>query len=245
MAIQDHVAILLAGSLDRAAPNRKKPHAAPRYYVRAAFPPDAAGDLAADMASIAPGGNWQALSHNIKPNRALAKPYPGIPDDYLIVKMDTQFPVAVYGENGQAIPVSAENSPLIRTQFYSGQRIRLEGAPYTWNNDGEHGISWNLYGALAVGGGERRNVGSGDGFAAYRKDAPPPTGAFGTNSPGAQSNGFGGQEALAAARGAPTNAFQAAPASATAQNTAPANTTQANGNPFQQSGGNQAANPFG
>lgn len=208
MAIQDHVAIMLAGSLDRAAPNKKKPHAAPRFYVRAAFPPTAADDLATAMAGIAPGGNWQALSHNIKPNRALAKPYPGVPDDYLIVKLDTQYPVAVYGENGQAIPVSAENSPMIRSQFYSGQRIRLEGSPYTWNNDGENGISWNLYGALAVGGGERRNTGGGDGFAAYRKDAPPAVGSFGTNAPAPQSDAFGGQATDQLAR--PTE--QSAPA---------------------------------
>lgn len=182
MAIQDHVAIMLAGSLDRPAPNKKKPHAAPRFYVRAAFPPEAAGDLGAAMAQVAPGGNWQALSHNIKPNSRLAKPYAGIPNDWLIVKFDTQYSVPVYGEDGRNIPATVENSPLIRSQFYSGQKIRIEGTPYTWNNDGETGISWNLYGALAVGGGERRNTGGSDGFAAYRKDVPP-VGAFGGNSP--------------------------------------------------------------
>lgn len=210
MAVQDHVAIILSCSLDRPAPNKKKPHAAPRFYVRAAFPPTADNDLGEAMAKVAPGGNWQAVSHNIKPNGRIAKPYPGVPDDYLIVKFDTQYPVPVYGEDTAEIPVNADNSARIRSQFYAGQRARIEGAPYTWINDGEQGISWNLYGALAVGGGERRAGSGGDGFSKYRQElAPVQSGGFGTNSPQqtndtAQSGGFG-QPAPQAAPAAQTN----------------------------------------
>lgn len=223
MAIQDHVAILLSGSLDRPAANKKKPHAAPRYYVRLAMPPEAGADLGAAMAQVAPGGNWQATSHNIRPNSQVKNPYPGIPADWLIIKLDTQFPVPVYGEDSRLIPASAENSALIRTQFYSGQKVRVEGAPYTWLNDGEQGISWNLYGVLAVGGGERR--GGGDGFSQYRNTSQPAVGAFGSNAPAQQP---APQETLGA----------------TSTHTGGSNTTSG-GNPFQQSNAGASGSPFG
>lgn len=229
MALQDHVAIILSCSLDRASKNRKKPTAPPRYYVRAALPPAADGDLGEAMAQVAPGGNWQATSHNIRANSMLKKPYPGVPDDWRIVKFDTQYPVPLYAPDGSEIFVSAENSARIRSEFYAGQRARIEGSPYLWNNDGETGISWNLWGVMAVGGGDRLPGSGGSGFAAYRPQgagaAPQQSGGFGTNTPAdggqqqQQSGGFGAPAQGAPAGAAGTNPFQQ-----------PANA--GNGNPF-------------
>lgn len=228
MAVQDHVAIILSCSLDRAARNRKKPDQPPRYYIRAALPPDAAADLGTAMANVAPGGNWKATSHNIKQNQALQQPYAGVPADWLIVKFDTQYPVPVYSANGGVeIPVNAENSARIRSEFFSGQRARIEASPYLWHFEGKVGISWNLWGVLAVGGGERLPGSGGGGFTDYRPAQQP--GA-------AQSNGSGGfgnntpQDAAATGYNTP-----AQPAAVAAQS---------NDNPFQQPGGGANGNPF-
>lgn len=226
MAVQDHVAIIISCSLDRATRNRKKPDQPPRYYIRAALPPAAAADLGATMAAVAPGGNWKATSHNIKQNQALQQPYAGIPADWLIVKFDTQYPVPVYSANGGAeIPVNAENSARIRSEFFSGQRVRIEGSPYLWNYDGKVGISWNLWGVLAVGGGERRPGSGGGGFSEYR-----PQQAAGV-APTGGSGGFG------------TNTPQDTAQPAAAAN-APAAQPAANDNPFQQPAAAANGNPF-
>lgn len=214
MAITDHVGILVAGSFDRPQVNKLKKDAPPQYYAVVAFEPAAGADLAESMASIAPGGNWQALQHGVKKNATLPKPYAGVPDDALIVRFSTQYPVEIYDQDGRNVAPSADNSAHIRSQLYAGQRVRINGAPYAWNFQGKQGLSWNLYGVMAVGGGERRAA-AGGSFDAYLPKQ--------------------------------RNDFESASASnqATAQSAPPANTTQANGNPFQQSGGNTAANPFG
>lgn len=174
MSLTDHVGILVAGSFDRPQKNKLKANAPAEYYAVVAFEPSAGGVLAELMAGIAPGGNWQTLQHSVKPNRTLAKPYAGIPDDALIVRFATQYPVEVRGEDGHEIPPSVENSPRIRSQLFAGQRVRINGAPYTWSFSGKNGISWNLYGAMAVGGGERRpGAANGGGFEKYiPQDAP-------------------------------------------------------------------------
>lgn len=161
MAITDHVGILVAGSFDRPQVNKLKPAAPAQYYAVVAYDPSAGADLGAAMATIAPGGNWQSLQHGVKKNSALSKPYAGIPDDYLIVRFATQFAPEIYDEAGKAVAPSQENSAHIRSQLYSGQRVRINGAPYPWNFQGKQGLSWNLYGGMAVGGGERRAAAGG------------------------------------------------------------------------------------
>lgn len=176
MSLTDHVGILVAGSFDRPQKNKLKANAPAEYYAVVAFEPSAGSVLAELMGGIAPGGNWQALQHSVKPNRNLPKPYAGIPDDALIVRFATQYPVEVRGEDGQEIPPSVENSPRIRSQLFAGQRVRINGAPYTWSFSGKNGISWNLYGVMAVGGGERRpGAANGGGFEKYiqpQQEAP-------------------------------------------------------------------------
>jgi hypothetical protein len=161
MAITDHVGILVAGSFDRPQINKLKKDAPAQYYAVVAYEPSAGADLGAAMATIAPGGNWQSLQHGVKKNSALAKPYAGIADDALIVRFATQFAPEIYDESGKAVAASQENSAHIRSQLFAGQRVRINGAPYAWNFQGKQGLSWNLYGGMAVGGGERRQAAGG------------------------------------------------------------------------------------
>lgn len=213
MALTDHIGILLQGSFDRPAKNRLKPQAPPEYYAVVAFEPSAAADLAAAMAEIAPGGNWQALQHAVKPNKQLPKPFPGIPDDSLVVRFGTQFPVEVRDESGTEIIPSAENSPLIRSKLFSGQRVRINGAPYTWTFQTKNGISWNLYGAMAVGGGERRAGGAGGGsFDKYIPEGAQKENAFAapaadTSKPATNTGANPFQQGSAAGGSAAANPF--------------------------------------
>lgn len=161
MAITDHVGILVAGSFDRPQINKLKKDAPAQYYAVVAFEPSAGADLGEAMGSVAPGGNWQALQHGVKKNAALTKPYAGIPDDALIVRFASQFAPEIYDEAGKLVPASQENSAHIRSQLFAGQRVRINGAPYAWNFQGKQGLSWNLYGGMAVGGGERRQAAGG------------------------------------------------------------------------------------
>lgn len=168
MSLTDHVGILVAGSFDRPQKNRLKPAAPPEYYAVVAFEPNAGPALAAAMAELAPGGNWQAMNHSVKKNSALNKPYAGIPDNAIVVRFATKFAVEIRDEDGTELVPTAENSPRIRVKLFTGQRVRINGAPYAWNFQGKQGLSWNLYGVMAVGGGERRPGGSsGDGFGKY------------------------------------------------------------------------------
>ena len=208
MSITDHVAILLAGSFD--APKRNKLKSAdkpPEYYAVVAFDASAGDEIAAAMAAIAPGGNLAGITHSVKPNARLNKPYPGIPDDALVVRFATQFAPEVYSDSGELVPADTAHAGAIRSQLFAGQRIRINGAPYVWNFQGKAGISWNLYGVMAVGGGERRATAS-DAFAKYLpagtdSAAPPP------ETPAAD-NPFGAQGAATAAPVTAGNPFQQA-----------------------------------
>lgn len=226
MALTDHIGTLLQGSFDRPAKNRLKPQAPSEYYAVVAFPPAAAADLASALAEVAPGGNWKAVQHAVKPNNQLPKPFPGIPDDHLVVRFGTQFAVEIRGEDGAEIIPTAENSALIRSKLFAGQRVRINGGPYLWNFQGKPGISWNLCGAMAVGGGERRPGGNnGGGFEAY----------IPKGEPAAQDNAFTSQAA-------PAQGGQQQPAQGGQQSV-----QQGNGNPFQQgsaNGGAAGGNPF-
>lgn len=204
MAITDHVGILVAGSFDRPQINKLKKDAPAQYYAVVAFEPSAGADLGEAMGTVSPGGNWQSLQHGVKKNASLAKPYAGIPDDALIVRFASQFPPEIYDDQGRAVPASQENSAHIRSQLFAGQRVRINGAPYLWNFQGKQGLSWNLYGGMAVGGGERRAAAGGsfekylpkqssdcDQAAQAQQPAPQEQAALqqtGSNNPFQQSN---------------------------------------------------------
>lgn len=196
MAVADHVAILLAGAFDAPKKNKLKPaDKPPEYYAVAAFEPSAGADLAAAMAAIAPGGNLGAVSHSVKENAKLSKPYAGIPDNALVVRFASQYAPEIYDEAGQLVTADSAHAGHIRSQLYAGQRVRLNGSPYAWNFQGKAGISWNLYGVMAVGGGDRRATAS-DAFSKYlpqrdetASSTPAATAAFGAAPGAAPANG--------------------------------------------------------
>lgn len=200
MAFEDHVAILIQGAFDRPAKNKFKPNDPPEYFAVVAVDPSAGPDLQALLAAVNP--NWQNMGHPIKPNGKLDKPYPGIPDNWLTFRMQSQYVPEIRDTNGTELFASAENAGYIRSQLYAGTNVRVRGTVKEWEFSGKRGLKFYLGGVMAVGGGERRAT-SGS----FDKYVP-------QDAPAQQSTGFGGQEAIAAARGAP-DAFggnQSAPA---------------------------------
>lgn len=182
MSIADHIAIYLMGSLDQPKAGKAKPDR-PEYWGQFAFPPEAAGDLMAACTAAAPNGSTNGLQLAPKLHGKLApdKKFPGIPDDWLIVRMGTgpDYPPDLFLVNGQKISALPINGGAIRTDFYSGQKVRVNtyGYYYPPTGGGSAGISFNLSGLMAVGGGERRSAGEGgepseSAFAKYRSDAP-------------------------------------------------------------------------
>lgn len=179
MSIADHEAIILHSSLDQARQNKANPEKV-EFYVNAAFPPSAADDLAEQMKEVAPNGNLGGLRLTIEPNGRKAQPHAGIPNDWLILRLSSgqDYPPELFAESGQKVAALPVNGGQIRTEFYAGQRVRINGYPFFWNHakSGAKGISWNLSGVMAVGGGERRAGGGGESsesaFAKYRNEAP-------------------------------------------------------------------------
>jgi hypothetical protein len=175
MSITDHVAILLHSSLDQPRANKANPGKV-EYYTNVALPPSAAADLAAQMKDVAPNGSLNGLRLTIEANGKKAKPHAGIGDDWLILRLSSgaDYAPELFGQDGAKISALPINGSEIRTQFYSGQRVRLNGYPFFWTHQqsGARGVSWNLSGVMVEGGGERRGGGTGESsesaFAKYR-----------------------------------------------------------------------------
>ncbi len=221
MSIADHVAIFLMGSLDQAKAGPAKPDR-PEFWGQFAFPPSAEADLIAACTAAAPNGSLSGLQLAPKKHSSLApdKQFTGIPLDWYIVRIGTgpDYPPDLFLVDGTKIAPLPINGGKIRTDFFSGQNVRVNahGFAYPAKNGGRPGVSFSLDGVMAVGGGERRAGGEGgepseSAFAKYRTDPP----------------------AQQAEQSAPQQQQQA--------------TTDAGGNPFQQSsaGTSNAGNPFG
>lgn len=182
MSIADHVAILLYSSLDQARAGKSNPNK-PEFYTNIALPPSATDDLAAQMKEVAPNGNLAGLRLTIEANGKKAKPHVGIPNDWLILRLSSgpDYPPELFDTSGKKLAALPVNGGEIRGEFFAGQKVRVNGYPYPWNHaaSGAKGISWNLSGVMAVGGGERRAGGAGEpsesAFAKYRSDVPAQT----------------------------------------------------------------------
>lgn len=216
MSIADHVAIFLMGSLDQPKAGKAKPNN-PTYWGQFAFPPTAEADLLAACTAVAPNGSLAGLQLAVKKHANLAadKKFPGIADDWYIVRIGTgpDYPPDLFLTDGSKIAALPINGQQIRSEFFAGQRVRVNtyGFYYPPKGGGSAGISFNLSGVMAVGGGERRSNGEG---------------------------GESSENAFAAYRNA--SAQQSAPQEQAAQQPA----QQSSGNPFQQ-GNAGTANPFG
>lgn len=182
MSIADHVAIFLMGDLDQPKAGSAKPDR-PEYWGRFAFPPTAEADLLALCTSASPNGSLSGLQLAPKKHSSLApdKQFTGIPLDWYIVRIGTgpDYPPDLFLVDGTKIAPLPINGGKIRTDFFSGQNVRVNahGFAYPAKNGGRPGVSFSLDGVMAVGGGERRAGGEGgepseSAFAKYRNDPP-------------------------------------------------------------------------
>lgn len=237
MALTDHVAILAHASLDVPRVNRLNPDKPAAFYAQIAFPPAAGPDLQALAAAVAPGGNFAGLEVGVKTNGQLAKPLPGIPADWFVVRSSTQFaPYVADGAGNHLDQGNPANHATIKTQFYAGKKVRAALSAFAWTfaQTGRRGISFNLQGVMASDDGERLNIGQGVVVNAFQQYADPSKAASVTPVPGAnaqtQTQGPSGNP-FANTGGQPA---QQANAGAAAQS----------GNPFAQQASGAQGNPF-
>ena len=225
MAITDHIAILTHHALAAAQPNKKK-QGRMEFYVLAAFPPTAIGDLGALVQAVYPGANISQISVNLKTNAQQAKPIPGVPSDWYIVRAATQFAPYLADETGKQII----DPNVVRAAFFAGMKVRVSLSAFSWTQDGVPGASFNVNGVMLAGQGERLAIGNGataNAFAGYANPNATPAAVPGQNAQTVATpntgNPFGGAQQVQAAQHAQSaNPFnQSAPAG--------------NVNPFNQS----------
>lgn len=206
MALDQHVAILAHSSLDVPRVNRLNPQKPASFYAQIAFPPAAGADLKALAAAVAPGGNFAGLEVGVKTNGQLAKPLPGIPADWFVIRSSTQFaPYVADGAGNHLDQNNPANHGLIKSTFYAGKKVRAALSAFFWTYPatGKRGISFNLQGVMASDDGERLNIGVGVIVNTFQQYADPSKAAGMQATPGANAqtvampnngNPFGGQQ---------------------------------------------------
>lgn len=159
MALTDHVAILLGHSLDVPRLNKKKTRS--DFYAQFALPPAAINDVGALVAAVYPGTPLGSIDVNCKPNAQQDKPFPGVPSDWYVIRMASQFAPELYDAAGTLIP-----SHEARARFYAGMRVRVHSSAWAWKNEfGKSGASFNLHALMDAGqGGDRLQIGGNSGF---------------------------------------------------------------------------------
>lgn len=238
MSLDQHVAILAHSSLDVPRVNRLNPQRPASFFAQIAFPPAASADLQALAAAVAPGGNFAGLEVGVKTNSQLAKPLPGIPGDWFVIRSSTQFaPYVADGAGNHLDQNNPANHGVIKSAFYAGKKVRAALSAFFWTYQatGKRGISFNLQGLMAADDGERLNIGAGVIVNTFQQYADPSKAAGNVAAPGASAP-------LVAQ--APTGNPFGAQTSAGNHNAGLPTTSAAQGaNPFaQQASGN--ANPF-
>lgn len=235
MALDQHVAILAHSSLDVPRVNRLNPEKPAAFYAQIAFPPSAGADLQALAAAVAPGGSFAGLEVGVKTNGQLAKPLPGVPSDWFVIRSSTQFAPYVADGAGNHLDQNVQaNHATIKSLFYAGKKVRASLSAFFWAHPatGRRGISFNLQGVMAWEDAERLNIGQGVIVNTFQQYADPAKAAGSVATPGQNAqtvatqntgNPFGGQQqantGAGAAQGA--NPFAQQPAG--------------NANPFAQS----------
>lgn len=225
MALTDHVAILLGHSLDVPRLNKKKTRS--DFYAQFALPPAAAAEVAALVSAVYPGVALSSIEVNFKTNAQQDKPFPGVPPDWFIIRMASQFAPELYDAAGQAMPTANA-----RAAFFAGMRVRVHSSAWAWKNEfGKSGASFNLHAIMDAGqGGERLAIGGGAGFGqAFAAHANP-------NAVQQSAPGTNVQTVAQANTGNPFEGQQQANAGAAAQGANPfAQQAAAGNNPFAQS----------
>jgi len=224
MALTDHVAILLGHSLDVPRLNKKKTRS--DFYAQFALPPAAAAEVAALVSAVYPGVPLGTLDVNFKTNAQQDKPFPGVPSDWFIIRMASQYAPELYAADGETlIPSTAA-----RGHFFAGMKVRVHSSAWGWKNEfGKSGASFNLHAIMDAGqGGERLQIGQGgQAGAAFKAHGNP-------NAAPVQTQG---QTVAEQNTGNPFGGQQQANAGAQVQGANPFAQPQAasNGNPFAQS----------
>lgn len=169
MAISDYVAILLGHSLDVAKLNKKKTRS--DFYAQVALPPAAVGALADLVAAVYPGVPLGTLEVNLATNAQQAKPFVGVPADWYILRMASQYAPELYAADGTT-PIATANA---RAHFFAGMKVRIHTSAWGWKNEfGKQGASFNLHGLMDAGiGGERLSIGSAGAGAVFATHANP------------------------------------------------------------------------
>ncbi|HEY2023159.1 ssDNA-binding protein [Paraburkholderia sp.] len=244
--ITSHVAILAHSSLDVPSINKLNPAKPAAFYAQIAFPPRAGQDLQAIAAAVAPGGNFAGMEVGVKTNGSLAKPLPGVPADWFVVRTSTRYAPYVADAAGAQLDQSTPHgAAAIKTQFYAGKKVRAALSALAWAHPatGRKGISFNLNGIMASEDGERLNIGAGVTVNAFAKYADPSKAA----PVAASANPFGAAGAPAAQSapaGVATDQNATAFAQPAAANPFAAGAAQASANPFAQGQAANAGNPF-
>lgn len=209
MALTDHVAILLTHSLDVARLNKKKTRS--DFYAQFAVPPAAAADVAALVAVIYPGIALSTLDVNFKTNAQQTKPFPGVPNEWFIIRCATQHAPELYAADGTVIPNASA-----RSRFFAGMKVRVASSAWAWTNEfGKAGASFNLNGVMDAGlGGDRLAIGSGGAGAAFAAHAQPAAAGAAAANPFAGAAPAPALAPVAAAPVASANPFAAAGAGA-------------------------------
>jgi hypothetical protein len=196
MAITDHIAILTHSALAQAVPNRKKVGNPLQFYAVLAFPPAAQDDLAAVLKSVAPGGSLAGIDIRVPRNANTAKPIPGVPGDWFVIRAASQFAPYLADETGAQLDQQAQQA-AIRSKFYAGKKVRAALSAYFWPNEGG-GISFNLDGVMSVADGERLAIGNNDVAGTFGKYADPNAGQVNHSEP-AKHDPFAGKPATGSA----------------------------------------------
>lgn len=174
MSIMDHVAILAHSSLDQPRVNALNPEKPASFFAQLAFPPTAGEELQALIATVSDSKNIAGLEVGAKLNSSLAKPLPGVPSDWIVVRASTQFAPYIADEHSTKLDQNdAELRKTIKTTFYAGKRVRAALSAYSWSHQktGRRGVSFNLQGVMAAEDGERLNIGEGVMMNAFQKYA--------------------------------------------------------------------------
>lgn len=233
MTIISHQGILLNSSLAvaRANPNNKDRL---EFFAQIAYPPEATEELVALMTSVTNGAPLGNFYKPVQPNgerrnktTGAAAPIPGIPADWLIVRMTAAptYAPAVVDIDGTVI---TGDTSRINSVFYPGKRVMVDCYAKAHTHKAGASIYVNITGIIAQGDGERLAIGSNPIGALQQYAKPGATNAAlpGTN---AQSN-------ATAPQGSPFGGGNAAAATTA--------TTAQSTNPFAQAAPAASANPF-
>lgn len=230
MALIDHTAILLGHSLDVARLNKKKTRS--DFYAQVALPPSAINDVAALVGEVYPGVPLTTIEVNCKPNAQQTTPFVGVPSDWYILRLASQFAPELYAADGTTAVPNAN----ARSAFYSGMRVRVHSGAWAWKNEfGKSGASFNLFGMMDAGqGGERLAIGGGGSAAVFAAHGNP-------NAQPLTGTAVHTETVTPAQAGSPFNQ-----AGGNVQRNVAAGVPAAGANPFAQGqAANTSTNPFG